>query len=191
MVSVDSEPDFTVSFVALTGVKFPTGNTDRLTEEFMEMEVPGAPPSGIHGHDLTLGTGSYDGIFGLQSSLRYRNFFFEADVQYALRGDGAHTFEPADDLVWDAGPGYYLVRHPDVIVGAQFVVSGEHKDRDRFNGEVAEDTGITSVFVGPRIIASKGHFSVDIGADLPVLIDNTALQAVPDFRIRGGFSVHF
>jgi len=66
------------------------------------------------------------------------------------RGDGAHDYNFANDLTWSTGPGYYLVRNPETIVGLQFVVSGEHKDVDRFRGEPAEDTGITSVFVGPR-----------------------------------------
>src|ERR1041385_1344217 len=30
------------------GIKFPTGNTRRITEEFSEVEVDGAPKSGIH-----------------------------------------------------------------------------------------------------------------------------------------------
>jgi hypothetical protein len=76
-VAVDHEPDFTVSAILLTGIKFPTGDSSRLEEEFHEVEVPGAPESGIHGHDLTLGIGSYDGVFGEQTALRYRNFFFE------------------------------------------------------------------------------------------------------------------
>src|SRR5206468_11511093 len=69
-VAVEHEPDFTASAVLLTGIKFPTGGSSRLAEEFHEIEIPGAPESGIHGHDLTLGTGSYDGIFGEQTSLR-------------------------------------------------------------------------------------------------------------------------
>src|SRR6202011_3105043 len=62
-VAIEHEPDFTFSGVLLTGLKFPTGDSSRLEEEFHEINVPGAPPSGIHGHDLTLGTGSDDGIF--------------------------------------------------------------------------------------------------------------------------------
>ena len=53
------------------------------------MEVPGAPESGIHGHDLTLGSGSYDGIIGGQFSLRYKSFFFLTDTQFVVRGAGA------------------------------------------------------------------------------------------------------
>ena len=190
-VAVDHEPDFTASVVLLTGLKFPTGATERLKEEFNEVEIPGAPESGIHGHDLTLGTGSYDGIFGSQSSLRYKSFFFQTDVQFTLRGDGAHQYHFANDLTWSGGPGYYFIRNAHTIVGLQFVVSGEHKDVDRFRGKKAEDTGITTVAVGPRVVASLGKVSAELGADLPVLIDNTALQVVPDYRIRGGIAFAF
>jgi hypothetical protein len=30
-----------------------------------------------------------------------------------------------------------------------------------------------------------------MAAELPVLIDNTALQVVPDYRLHGGISFHF
>jgi hypothetical protein len=190
-IAIEHEPDFTASTVLLTGIKFPTGDSSRLEEEFHEIEIPGAPASGIHGHDLTLGTGSYDGIFGEQTSLRYRNVFFEANVQFTLRGDGTHQYHFANDLVWAGGPGYYIVRDRDTTLGVQFVASGEYKDVDRFRGEKAEDTGITSVFLGPRIVVSRGRWSAEVAAELPVLIDNTALQVVPDYRLHGGISVQF
>ncbi len=190
-VAVEHEPDFTVSAVLLAGVKFPTGDTSRIKEEFNEIEIPGAPESGIHGHDLTLGTGSYDGLFGEQTSLRYKSLFFDAATQFTLRGDGAHQYHFADDLVWNGGPGYYVIRRSDTIAGVQFVISGEHKDVDRFRGKKAEDTGITSVFAGPRLVASRGRWSAEIAVDLPVSIDNTSLQAVPDYRLRGGIAVQF
>jgi hypothetical protein len=185
------ESDFTASVVLLAGIKFPTGDSSRLKEEFNEVEIPGAPESGIHGHDLTLGTGSYDGIFGGQTSLRYRNWFFQGDLQFTLRGDGLHQYDFANDISWGGGPGYYFIRRRDAILGLQFVVSGEHKDLDRFRGQPAEDTGITSVFLGPRVIAAFGKISTEIAVDLPVSIDNTALQVVPDYRIRGGIAIRF
>jgi hypothetical protein len=188
---VSSEPDFTASVVLMAGVKFPTGDTSRLREEFDETEIPGAPPSGIHGHDLALGTGSYDGIFAGQTSLRYRNFFFQVDAQFALRGEGDFSYEPANDISWSGGPGYYLVHNAHSIVGLQLVVSGEHKSLDRFQGEPAEDTGITSVFLGPRLIASLGRVSGEIGVDIPVSIDNISLQTVPDYRVRAGIAFRF
>ena len=190
-VAIEHEPDFTVSAILLMGLKFPTGATDRLKEEFHEEEIPGAPPSGIHGHDLTLGTGSYDGIFGEQTSMRYKNLFFESNVQFTLRGDGAHQYHFANDLTWAAGPGYYLIHRSDTLAGLQFDISGEHKDVDRFRGKPAEDTGITSVVVGPRVVVAHGRWSAEAAVDLPVLIENTALQAVPDYRLRAGIAVQF
>ncbi len=190
-VAIELEPDFTFSSILLTGVKFPTGDSSRLEEEFHETKIPGAPRSGIHGHDLALGTGSFDGIFGARVSVRYQNFFADQNVQFTLRGDGAHQYDFANDLTWDGGPGYYFIRQHDAIAGIQFVVSGEHKDVDRFRGKPADDTGITSVFVGPRVIASFGKWSVEVDFDVPVLIDNTAFQIVPDYRMRSGISVHF
>lgn len=185
------EPDFTFSAVLLGGVKFPTGSPARIKEEFDEVEIPNAPESGIHGHDLTLGTGSYDGLFGGQMSMRYRSGFFEADTQFTLRSEGAYHYRFANDLSWSGGPGYYFVRRPNAIVGLQCVCSGEHKDVDRFRGALTEDTGITSVYIGPRVVASFGKFSAEFGAELPVSIDNTALQVVPDYRLRASVAVRF
>jgi len=51
-VAVEQEPDFTFSAVLLAGIKFPTGDSSRIEEEFHEVDVSGAPESGIHGHDL-------------------------------------------------------------------------------------------------------------------------------------------
>ena len=185
------DPDFTVSALLLGGVKFPTGDTSRLTEEFDEVEVPGAPTSGIHGHDLALGSGSYDGIVGGQFSLRYQSFFFEADTQFTVRGDGAYQYNFANDVSWSGGPGFYLVRNRQTIVGLQLVCSGEHKDVDQFQGQPADDTGITSVFLGPRLVVSHGKLSLEVAAELPVSIDNTDFQAVPDYRLRGSFAIRF
>lgn len=186
-----TDPDLSFSLGLLGGLKMPTGATGRLKEEFHEIDVPGAPPSGIHGHDLTLGTGSWDGIFGGQGSLRYKSAFLLADLQFTLRGDGAHQYHFANDLAWSTGPGYYVLRTSRGVLGVQVVVSGEYKDVDRFRGKVAEDTGITSVFVGPRVVAGLGKLTAEIEADFPASIDNTALQAVPDYRLRGGISFHF
>ena len=35
------------------------------------------------------------------------------------------------------------------------------------------------------------HLAVEIGADLPLFINNTQQQIVPDYRLRGGISWHF
>ncbi len=188
-VAIEGEPDFTASVIALAGVKFPTGATGRLKEEFHERDIRGAPRSGIHGHDLTLGSGSYDAVFGAQTSLRYKSFFAEADAQFTWRSQGAHDYRFANDVTWNGGPGYYLVRRRDVVVGCQCALSGEHKDVDTFRGAPAEDTGVTSIFIGPRLIASRNHLSGEIAAEFPVFVDNTELQIVADYRLRASIAL--
>src|SRR5205809_1121565 len=42
-VAIEHEPDFTVSAILLTGIKFPTGDSSRLEEDFMKSISP-APP---------------------------------------------------------------------------------------------------------------------------------------------------
>lgn len=185
------EPDFTSSMSIFGGLKFPTGDSSRIKEEFSEIEVEGAPESGIHGHDLTLGSGSWDGVFGLQTLTRYKSLFFQADVQYSVRSEGDYGYRFANDLTWSGGPGVYFLRHDNKVLALQCVIAGETKGKDTFQGESAEDTGITSLYVGPRLLASLGHVSAEVGLDLPVMMHNTALQAVPDYRIRAGLTYHF
>jgi hypothetical protein len=185
------EPDLSMTLNLIAGVKFPTGDSSRIREEFSEVEVEGAPESGIHGHDLTLGTGGYDAIFGMQAYIRYKSVFFLAESQFTLRGDGLHQYHFANDWSWSGGPGFYFIRHERNSLGLQCVLSGESKDTDRFQGRVADDTGVTSLYIGPRIVAQLGKVSADVGVDLPVIMNTTKFQAVPDYRIRAGLTVHF
>src|SRR5262249_15707114 len=135
----------------------PTGSTDRLQEEFNEVENPVGPPSGIHGHDLTLGSGSYDGIIGTGIYTRWHRLFLSASVQYAIRSEGDFDYRFANDLTWSGGPGYYFVFTPRSTLGLQAIVSGEYKGKDTFRGQPAEDTGVTSVYLGPQLTFTWGE----------------------------------
>src|SRR6266404_1317869 len=180
--------NFTFNWSVLGGVKFPTGNSDRISEELHEVENPVGPPSGIHGHDLTLGTGSYDGIVGTGIYTRWKRAFLTANTQYTIRSKGDFDYRFANDLTWFGGPGYYLALTHNYTLALQAIVSGEHKGTDTFQGETAEDTGVTSVYLGPQLSFTwRSSLSAQIGADLPISINNTALQVVPNYRIRAGF----
>jgi len=184
--------NFTFSWSVLGGIKFPTGSTDRIKEEFNEVEVPGAPESGIHGHDLTLGTGSFDGIVGTGIFTRWRRLFLTANAQYAIRSKGDFDYQFANDLTWSGGPGVYLALGHKYTLALQAVVSGEYKGTDTFQGASADDTGVTAVYLGPYLnFTWSGKLSAEVGADLPVSIDNTALQTVPDYRIRAAVNWRF
>ena len=187
---------FTVAWTVHGGVKFPTGSSDRLQEEVDELTAPqpppGTPESGIHGHDLALGSGSVDGIVGTGVFARRQRLFFSANAQYSIRSKGDFDYRYADDLAWWGGPGVFLALNESYTVALQLNVSGETKGRDTFQGAKADDTGITSVFLGPQISVTWGErLSAELGADLPVSIDNTALQTVPDYRVRAAVNWRF
>lgn len=170
------------------GVKLPTGDSGRLQEEKFEPPAPpGAPESGIHGHDLALGSGSTDVIAGLSGAFHYNRFFVDASAQYAIRTRGALGYRYANDLIWAVKPGYFPLVEHDKTFGIQLAVTGEAKGRDTFMDKKAEDTGVNSVFMGPELSFTwKDTVSASIGVDIPVMVDNTALQVTPDFKVRGG-----
>ena len=184
------EPDFSATVNLLAGIKLPTGDTGILKENF-KPEVEGAPDSGIGPHDLTLGTGSVDGIFGIEAEVRYKALFFNAGMQYTVRGYGDFNYRFANDLSWDGGPGVYLYRKHGNAVALQCALSGETKGLDHFQGVADPDSGVTALYIGPRATATFGRVSADVAWDLPVIMNTTAYQLSADYRIRAGLTIHF
>jgi len=184
--------NFSLTWDFLGGLKFPTGHSDLLKEELVEEEVEGAPESGIHGHDLTLGSGSWDGILGMNLFLRWHRFLMNADVQYSLRSRGTIDYRFANDLHWNLSVGAYLFKNHTFTLAGLGHMSGEHKGLDDLAGVPAEDTGITSIFLGPKILFTfQNHLNVELAGDIPVLQDNTAFQIVPDYRVRSAITWQF
>jgi hypothetical protein len=212
--------------VLFGGLKFPTGDPDALAEELTEdhsepcipsqdpdhcegasahLRLPSdrrprhsnGPPSGIHGHDLALGSGSVDGIVGAQAFGSWRRLYATASIQYLARTVGAFGYQYANDLLFETGPGVYALLGDHLwgepyAFGVQALLSGETKGTDTLDGERVGDTGITSLYLGPALRFTWGvHLGVEIAADLPVLQNTTELQIVPDYRLRGGISWHF
>ena len=162
------------------------------TEELHEVEVPGAPESGIHGHDLTLGSGSVDGLVGTSVSARWRRLFFTASAQYSIRSTGSYDYRYANDVTWSGGPGGYLLLGDPWTLSVQLNISGEQKGLDTFQGAKAGDTGTTAVYLGPELqLTWKNRVSLDFGVDLPVVMNTTSFQTVPDYRLHGSLTFRF
>jgi hypothetical protein len=195
------------------GLELPTGSTDRLREEAEEAGAgagaqrgraatssghstghtgDGPAASAIHGHDLALGSGSVDGVIGAGAFVSWRRLFLSAHSQYALRAEGSFDYRYANDLTWSGGPGAFLVLDDRYSVGLQAVVGGETKGKDEHDDEPVGDTGLTTISIGPRLLATWGSsLYADVAGELPVVQHNTGLQIVPDFRLRGGFTWRF
>jgi hypothetical protein len=74
----------------------------------------------------------------------------------------------------------------------QFEISGETtKMWTDFAGSRLK-TRVSHPFLLVRALSRPADIGArKVAAEFPVLIDNTALRAVPDYRFRGGISFHF
>lgn len=178
--------DFTFNWNGLAGVKFPTGNSHFLKPALDDIAA------GIGGHDLALGSGSYDGVIGTDIFLRRGKFFATAGTQYHIRSEGTFGYQYANELSWTGGPGVYLALKEDYTLSLQALVSGEYKKEDTIHGVALDDSAITSVFVGPEInFTWSSELSAEVGADLPVSITSSGEQIVPTFRIHAAVTWRF
>ena len=148
--------------------------------------------SAIHGHDLTLGTGSVDYIIGTDLFVEYGRIFSDFAIQYVIRTEGDYDYRFQNDLQWDAGAGAYLIVEHSRSLALKGVLSGEYKGTDVFEGNREEDTGINSIFAGPELALTLGQqFSGNVAYELPLFLGNTGFQAVPDYRVRVAVSYSF
>ena len=193
-------------FGLLGGLTLPSGDSGFLKEEFDEDdgddgdgghtsgaarplhggEEHDAVASGIHGHDLTFGSGSVDGVVGAQFYHSIGRFFWTAILQYTITTEGSYEYQFANDLTWQGGPGAYVVLDHDYTLALQAAFTGETKGEDTQAGRTLDDTAVTNLFVGPAInFTWTDSLSAEVDVDLPVIENNTALQIVPDYRVRG------
>jgi hypothetical protein len=187
-----AEHDYSMAFSLLGGIEFPTGDSGRLREEVDETEVPGAPPAGVHGNDLALGSGSFDGIVGATANARWRRLFFSADAQFFIRTRGDFGYRFGNELSIFAGPGVYLIFEEENTLALQAGFTYESKSHDRIAGEERDDGIVIAWYAAPGLIFTWGeHFSASLNVDVPLRIDNRAFQTVPDYRIRGGATWSF
>jgi hypothetical protein len=189
----------------LGGVKFPTGDASRLTHEveqaklFQSFLPPGTPHdplghsfSSVHEDMLALGSGSYDGIFGMTANARWRRLFFNGQFQYYLRTRGEANFQYGDEIIVSGGPGVYVLLNESFTLSLQANGVYDTLGRDELLGQVSDRTGSTGWFLGPLLNFTWGeHFSANAGIDLPLRIANNFFQSVPDYRLHGGISVRF
>jgi hypothetical protein len=189
-----AEMEWGIGVNVLAGARFPTGNSDRLEDQ--ADEARGHPPhvavSGVHQSDLTLGSGSYDGIFGLTVNGRWQRLFCNVLAQYYVRTEGESTYTYANEVMVNGGPGYYLLLHKRYTLNLQAYAGYESRGRDTLFGAPVYDTGMTGWYMGPQIGFTWGlHFSAQAAVDLPIVIYNHGTQNVPDYRIHGGLTWRF
>ncbi len=194
----DGKGSFSLNLLA--GVKFPTGDADRVEEEVRvtrELDLIYGTGhqhaiSGVHLRDLALGSGSFDGVFGVTANARMDQFFFNVQFQYYLRTPGEAGYEYGDEWMVSGGPGVFLISKKPLSLGLQFVAVYDVMFSDRVLGRVNRNTGMDAAYVGPQFNLAMGRqFSANAGIDLPLQIRNNGLQNVPDYRLHVGINFSF
>lgn len=195
------DEDETWVWRALGGIKLGTGDSDRLKEELDEGADDAAPKhgghdegaiSGIHGHDLALGSGSTDFLVGTSGFYRRGRWYAEGDLQYAIRQTGHFDYRFGNDLQWVLSGGRYLVLEHDHTVSLQLNLSGEDKDYDELSGVRLDDTHSRVLFLGPQLGVTFGpRWSLELRADLPVHVENSSIQTTVGWRGQAAFVGRF
>jgi hypothetical protein len=184
----------------LGGIKFPTGDTQFLREDVAQNNALTAiygsghehAFSAVHLHDLTLGSGSVDAVFGITANARYKRVFLTAEAQYYLRTEGESDFRFGDTVMLSGGPGAYLVLKKSFTLNLQAVARFENTEHSFYGPEISNQTGMREIYAGPQLTTTIGqHFSAQIGGDLPIDIRNSGFQVVPDYRIHGSLTWSF
>src|SRR5262249_55285635 len=133
--------DLTLNTQIFGGLKVPTGSAERLKEELNESHEMSEKhktaedgietvQSAIHGHDLALGSGSWDFPVGANLLLQYDRAFVLASLQYTLRTEGSHLYHYSDDVTYSVSPAYYTLLNHNYTVALGADLSGEYKGKD-------------------------------------------------------------
>jgi hypothetical protein len=179
----------------LGGVEFATGSAGHLGDEIGEDDShhhSGFPASGIHGHDLALGSGSTDWLVGADAGWRRGRLFARAQFQRKLRRPGAFDYRLADETTWEVGAGGYLVLTHARSLAVQGLFSSDRQGLDSLAGTAQPDTGADVRYLGARVTGTLGRrFGSDVSLELPVRIRTTDIMVVPDYRIRAAMNWRF
>ncbi len=186
--------DFMLTARFFVGLSLPTGDNDRVLEEAGE-EGEGAGEtvaSGIHGHDLALGTGSVGGIFGAEVRMQWKRLFATMGIEGVARMKGANGYRYADEMSWHGSLGGVLVDQKDFTLALAAECTGASKGQDVFLGTTATDTSATIVYLGPKVSATwRKRYHADVSVGFPVLTENSGVQAVPDYRVSATIGIQF
>jgi len=191
----EETPDWALSWRVSGGVKLPTGDS-----HLLDNEDPAAPlndltsgNNAVGGHDLALGSGSYDAIISTGITFDWQKFLFTADADFTIRGTGRDGYRYSNEFGWSAGPGYRVWQDENHVLTAQVLATGEYKAADTAQGGGTDDTFVSAVNVGPNVIlAWKNGISARVQAEIPVMQHyDTGFQAIPAYRLKAALTFSF
>ena len=147
----------------------------------------------VHGHDVTLGSGSFDYPLGLGLTTQWKRFTAAADLQYTIRDTGSFSYRYANDLIWSTALGGFLYLEDSAQLAARVRFSGQYKGTDTGkDGVEFNDTAVNAKFIGPELSGTIGQtWQGVLGLDLPVDVNNSDLQLTATYRWRAALTYRF
>lgn len=146
----------------------------------------------VDGHDLSLGSGSFDWLGGTSLFAISGMNYFNGLIQYSVRQEGDYGFRYGDDLQWHFGPGRYLIQEDEQTVGLRLRFSGEWKRHDVEDGVGLDGTGFNRVFTGPELMATFGNRTfLSIGSDFLIVSESAGEGVLPHTRVSAVLSHRF
>ena len=189
----------------LAGLKLPSGDTTYLDEQARLLRIYegivgpghnhdslGPVTSGVHAHDLALGTGSVDGVLGLAANAHWKRFFAATQFQYYPRMEGAGDYRYADELMVSGGPGLFLWLGKDFTCSLDLNAGYDTHGSDQLFGRPSVHTGMTAWYLGPHLAMTwQNRWSAQAGIEIPLRIANRGFQNVLDYRLTTGVTLRF
>lgn len=172
------------------GVKLPTGDTDRISDEVNTRHHP-AVISGS-ANNLVFGTGSTDLILGFSAIANYEKLLALATFQYTFRTEGEDDYKFADDIIGMTGLGHYLLMEDDYSLALAAMLSAEKKPEDSVGAQTLNGTEYFDLYVGPSALVSLGtKLSGELGFDFKVNNQSQGAIITPDWRLKFDLAYKF
>jgi hypothetical protein len=184
----------------LAGIKMPTGDTRYVRDDVAQHKTLDAiygtghdhAFNAVHLHDIALGSGSVDALFGLTATARYKRVFVSTEAQYYLRTEGESNFQFGDTVMIAGDAGAYVILRKNFTLNLQAVARYENTESASYSGIPSSQTGMREIYAGPQVtLTASRHFSAQVGGDIPIDIRNKGFQVVPDYRVHGALTWSF
>ncbi len=198
------ETDQSVILSFVGGIKLPTGDSGSLSQDsqtetdhadrvigpatVQHHQLSGIP--GLSGRTLSIGTGSVDYILGSTLNTRWDRILMLGVAEYSIKSEGSFDYRFANELLWNVGPGAYLLLNDDYTIILRCVLSGEHTDRDTHKGNKVPDSAVRNLYLGPEFIVTlNNRITIELGIDIPFDTEPSAI--LPDYRLHSAVSYRF
>ena len=180
----------TVDASLIGGIKAPTGKTN-VKDGGEKLDVEFQP-----------GSGSWDWLLGVSSSISAGRFGIHGNVLYNLTTEGSRDTEIGDAFFYNLGVVYALFNgehsgvdhhsHSHISWDVMLELNGEYRKKNEIDGKNEDNSGGDTIYLSPGIrVSSLAGWSLFLSVGKPVYDNLNGKQADTDYRLVGGAGFAF